>query len=260
MAIITVTTPFNIDLEFKVASFGKRVTAWGVDFVVICVYYYIMLAMVYPLVRVNSGLGTAASYLTLIIPVVVYQLAFEIMMNGQTPGKKLMRIKIIDVAGNEPTWGQYAIRWLFSLGTLFLYVVPKYIIDMPPIILVLMFLYLPDVVVIALTGKNQRIGDLAAGTVVIDTTYVPDISTTIYKEIEVTSYKPYFPEVLKLTDKDINGIRQILELKRRDKHTDAYLEQVVAKIKRVLKVESDLEHFDFLQQLLYDYNFMINKN
>ena len=39
MASITVGTPFNIDLEFKIAAFGKRLLAWFIDIVIICVYY-----------------------------------------------------------------------------------------------------------------------------------------------------------------------------------------------------------------------------
>ena len=119
MAIITITTPFNIDLEFKVAAFFKRVLAWIVDIFVICMYFILMLKIVFPLFNVDSKVISVIAGLILLIPVMVYQIAFEIFFNGQTIGKRMAGIKIIDKEGNEPSWGQYLLRWLLALGNYF---------------------------------------------------------------------------------------------------------------------------------------------
>lgn len=258
MSIITISTPFNIDLEFKVANFGKRVLAWLVDILTISVYYYIIIRFVFRLFHMSTE-NVVADILLLILPVIAYQLSFEIFFNGQTVGKKLAGIKIIDSEGKEPTWGQYIIRWVLAWGNYFVYIIPFLLIENPAYIMLVMFFYIPDVITILISPKSQRIGDLAAGTVVIDAGYKPNINETIYKEIEVTNYTPMFPQVMRLTDRDINGIRNLLDVKRSGKDNEAYMYQVVYKIKTVLKIETQVDGYDFLEQLLYDYNFLAGK-
>ena len=256
MAIITVGTPFNIDLEFKIAAFGKRVLAWSVDVIIICIYFFLMLKFIYPLLDMDENIRTAAGYLILVIPVMIYQFSFEIFLNGQTLGKKITGIKIIDKEGNEPTWGQFIIRWMFCLGNLTIYSMPFYMMQSVFFIFGFMIFYVPDVITMLISPKSQKIGDLAAGTVVIDARYKANIAETIYKEVEVINYKPMFPEVMRLTDRDINGIRNMLDIKRTGRDADLYTMQVVDKIKFVLKIQTDMYGYDFLQQLLHDYNFL----
>ncbi len=260
MAIITINTPFNIDLEFKVADFAKRVFAWVIDVIIISVYYYIMVKIGFEAMHFRSdGLTAIVSFVFLVLPVIAYQLVFEIFFNGQTLGKKLVGIKIIDKDGNEPSWGQFITRWLLCLGNLFVYLLPLFIVSNPFAVIGFIFLYLPDVVVMLISPKSQRIGDLAAGTVVIDATYRTDIAETIYQQIEVKDYVPVFPQVMRLTDRDINGIRNLLNIKKPGKDTEIYTKQVVQKIKKVLDIESDIDGQDFLQQLLFDYNYLAGK-
>ncbi len=260
MASIIIGTPFNIDLEFRTAAVNKRIMAWLVDIIIICLYYYCMLRFIYPLMGKGEGIGTVAELFIIVIPVLLYQLAFELLLNGQTIGKMLAGIKIIDLEGREPTWGQYITRWLLCLGNLFVYVVPYVILRQPVALFFLMILYLPDFLCVAISAKSQRIGDLAAGTVVIDKSYAANINETIYLEIPDEHYQPVFPGVMRLTDRDINGIRNLITNGRSGRDNEAYMTQVMEKIKRVLGIESDLPPLDFLQQLLRDYNYYTGKN
>ena len=260
MAIITITTPFNIDLEFKLATFLKRVLAWTIDIFVICIYFVAILKGLFPLLHLDSVTISVVEGVILIVPVMIYQLSFEIFFNGQTIGKKLVGIKIIDKDGNEPSWGQYLLRWLLGFGNYFTYIIPFFILVQPAAIFGFMIVYIPDVVVLLISAKSQRIGDLAAGTVVIDANYKPNINETIYQEIEVMDYTPLFPQVMRLTDRDINGIRNLIEVQKKSKENDTYMLQVVYKLKSVLNIESELSGYDFLQQLLYDYNYLAGKN
>ena len=118
-----------------------------------------------------------------------------------------------------------------------------------------MILYLPDFLCIIISANGQRLGDLAAGTVVIDCKYRPDINDTIYLEIENKNYQPLFPQVMRLSDRDINGIRNLLNVKNQAHDHTHYLIEVAQKIKRVLKIETELYPTDFLEQLLKDYNY-----
>ncbi len=255
MAIVTIGTPFNIDLEFKIAVFGKRLAAWFIDIIVICIYYYLMLRFIYPVLNMGDGVSTTAGYTIIIIPVLLYQLLFELFLNGQTIGKKLLGIGVIDIEGKEPSWGQYLIRWILCLGNLFVYLIPYILWEAPLAMIFFMILYLPDFLSVVISGKSQRLGDFAAGTVVIDKKYRANISETIYQEIENQHYQPLFPQVMRLTDRDINGIRNLINIRRPGKDTEIYTQQVVDKIKKVLSIESEMYPVDFLEQLLRDYNY-----
>ena len=125
--------------------------------------------------------------------------------------------------------------------------------------IVFLILYLPDFLCVMISAKSQRIGDIAAGTVVIDNNYRSSIGETIYLQIEDAAYKPVYPEVMRLTDRDINGIRNLLNVKRPTRDTEHYMIDVTQKIKSVLGIESDLYPTDFLKQLLKDYNYFTTK-
>ena len=255
MASITVGTPFNIDLEFKTAAFGKRLLAWFIDIVIICVYYVLMLLFIFPLFGFGEGISTASMLFMVVLPVLLYQLLFELTMNGQTLGKKVAGIKVIDTAGREPTWGQYIIRWILCIGNLFIFIIPYFILQNFGVMLLFMIVYLPDFLSVVISAKGQRLGDFAAGTVVIDSNYRANINETIYLEIEDKHYQPVFPQVMRLSDRDINGIRNLLQMKTGTKETDHYIIDVAQKIKRVLGIESDLYPLDLMEQLLKDYNY-----
>jgi hypothetical protein len=64
---------------------------------------------------------------------------------------------------------------------------------------------------------------------------------------------------MRLTDRDINGIRNLVYTKRPGRETEAYMEQVAEKIKTVLGIESNMFYVDFLEQLLFDYNYYTTK-
>ena len=260
MAIITIETPFNIDLEFKIATVGKRFLAWLVDLIVICVYEYIMLCVIYPVFRMGEAIQSTAAMCLILLPVIFYQLLSEIFLNGQTLGKKAARIKVIDREGHEPTWSQYTLRWILNIGNVFIYAIPFIVIFSPMFLIGFMIFYVPDFLCMVISVNGQRIGDHAAGTVVIDASYVADINDTIYLETGHEDYEPMFPQVMRLSDRDINGIRNLLNVTKQTSENTNYTIEVAQKIKKVLGIESDLYATDFLVQLLKDYNYITAKN
>ena len=80
------------------------------------------------------------------LPVVFYDLISEILLDGQSVGKKVMGIKVVSLNGAQPSLGQYLLRWVFR------------IVD---------FSFsgsLVAVIMVAVTEKKQRLGDMLAGT------------------------------------------------------------------------------------------------
>jgi hypothetical protein len=96
---------------------------------------------------------------------------------------------------------------------------------------------------------------LAAGTVVVDTKYKMDIQETIYVEVDTTVYEPRYPQVLKLSDRDISGIRNLLSGKI-TKESENYMYRVAYRIEEVLQVKMNGDPDFFLQTLLKDYNYL----
>ena len=262
MSIVTIATPFNIDLEFKTAGFNKRFLAWLVDLVIICAYNYIVVFFILRPLDLDSDSATVIFILFTALPSFLYGLIFETFFNGQSLGKRVAGIKVISKDGNEATFSQYLIRWVLGFGNYILWSMP-YIIEQAKkspgfifFMIVPMFFYLPDILSFGITSKSQRLGDLAGGTVVIDNKYDTSINETIYLEIEDDNYKPLYPQVMRLTDRDINGIRNLLDVKNKNRDNYAYTVQVAGRIKEVLGLESDLESSEFLYQLLRDYNYL----
>lgn len=264
MALFTVSTPFNIDLEFSLAAFHKRMFAWLIDMLLIFLYSYIMLFFVYGNMSDNLEsysdrfkVQTVLELLTIAIPVMLYHLLFEIFMNGKSPGKWLLGIKVMNKEGAAASFSQLVLRWILCLPNYFLlaviYVVqPAYLLA---VAMVLGIAALPDVISIAVSTNSQRLGDLAAGTVVVDTRYKMNIAETIYMEVDDQDYKPLFPQVLKLSDRDINGIRNLLDGKvTRD--SENYVLRVAYRIEEVLHIKMNGDPLFFLQTLLKDYNYL----
>jgi len=104
----------------------------------------------------------------------------------------------------------------------------------------------------------MRLGDLAADTVLIDNRRQTHLHDTIYLEIEEDQYTAVFPEVMKLTDRDISGIRNLLSTKR-TKDSEIYMAQIAGRIKEVLNLQTNLVPEDLLRQLLKDYNYLTRK-
>jgi uncharacterized RDD family membrane protein YckC len=259
MSIITINTPFNIDLEFRVAAFHKRLLAWCVDFLIICAYNYIICKFIVIPLDFSDNAQIVLFLLLAAIPSYLYHFLMEQFVNGQSIGKKIMGIKVISQEGDEPTIGQYILRWILGLGNIVFFMLPYVLLYSPYYLIFMLIFYLPDVLSIALTARSQRLGDLAARTVLIDNRHGTHIEDTIYLEIEETEYTPVFPEVMRLTDRDINGIRNLLDTKKQSKDNNIYMSQIAYRIKEVLKIESNLVPEEFLQQLLKDYNYLTRK-
>ena len=243
----------------------KRVWATLLDMLVVSIYAFVIFRFILIPLDAMESLGQTLAILLFSIPAFLYHLLMEIFFNGQSVGKKIVGIKVMDNTGKEPTVSQYLVRWILGFGNYAMMTVPYVIflvilsggVYLFAMISILVF-YVPDVIAVAATGKSQRIGDLAGGTVVIDANAITSIDETIYLEIGVSDYEAKYPEVMRLSDRDINGIRNLLALKAA-RETDQYMVEVSYRIKDVLGIQSDLPPAEFLQQLLQDYNYLTQK-
>ena len=260
MSQIKISTSLNIDLEFDVAPFHKRFLAWLVD-AIIFVFYVIIINKILSSLRIKEYDGTANSqwlFLILFLPIAMYPLVLEYTMKGQTIGKKLLQIRVINETGGDATISQYLLRWLLRIAD-FMMIVMILLLTLLQLQYIFMMLFtfalaVTDVMCVILTAKSQRLGDMAAGTILISTKTKNILNETVFMDVEET-YQVSYPEVMKLSDRDLNTINTIYN--NLNKKPDYVLANNIAfKIQSVLNISTKQEATDFIETVLKDYNFL----
>lgn len=120
MASIKIPTTFNIDVEFEVPEFYRRLLALIIDFVVQYIYLRIGVSLIDSMRSgqniIESYYTVATLYLLLWIPVILYHVTLEISLNGQSIGKKIMGIRVVNENGGRASISQFLIRWLLRVS------------------------------------------------------------------------------------------------------------------------------------------------
>lgn len=264
MSVVRIATSFNIDLEFTLAPFHKRMIAWALDLVLQVVYLIIAARFIrwlslYMHNTADNAYNMWAIELLLMLPFMLYHLVCEVSTNGQSLGKRLMGLRVVNENGSRPSIGQFIIRWLIRTSDLTLLTIIMY----APYAMMFgaayfyaiggtFLLLVTDVILVNSGKKSQRLGDLLAHTMLISTKQPGSFEETLFTDVE-ERYVPVFPQVMQLTDRDINSLKSILTSARtrRDHKLAAAASQ---KIQAYLHVQTTLSPFDFLETLLKDYN------
>lgn len=141
-----IATPEGVELELRLAGLGSRFTAEVID-TLIKAAALLALSLLASLV-----LGGAASAIVITVgaflALLVYDVVFEVRASGATPGKRAIGLRVLLDDGNPVGLRASAVRNLLRL------------------VEGLALFYIPAIVSILVTRRNQRLGDLAAGTVV----------------------------------------------------------------------------------------------
>lgn len=251
MPLVKLDTGYNIEVEFAVASFSKRLLAWTID-IFAC---WMLTKALAAITHTDSFFVWTQTWelkgLLISLPVLFYHLFFEIILNGRSPGKLAVKIRVIAEDGGQPGIGQYLIRWVFRIIDL------PYWIAMASLMGVLPWWTVPlmfsGIASVLITPKSQRLGDIVAGTIVINTYNQTSWQDTVFTELS-TSYKPRYAQVMQLTDRDVNTLKQIIETVK--KNGDYEMARKIAqRIQSKIKIETDQYALDFLETLLMDYNY-----
>src|SRR5262245_33277739 len=152
----TIDTPENIEFAYDIAGIGSRFLAAIIDTVIIVVAeVVVLLAGGLILSSLGSGASAANSILIAIGALVGfvilwgYYIAFELLWNGQSPGKRAIGLRVVREGGRPITFVGSAIRNLIR------------IVDFLPVF------YGIGVVVMFVDRRARRLGDLAGGTLVV---------------------------------------------------------------------------------------------
>ncbi len=229
MQTIAVRTTQNVLIDYPIAGLYDRMMATLLDCILFTVYLIVAFSF-------TSSLGIQGSFVVFIIimPVFLYNLLFEVLMNGQSPGKRVLGIRVVRLDGKSPTLGNYILRWII------------WPVD---------FILFGSIAMacITLTRQHQRIGDLPAGTTVIMLSRKGATRTQEIIQTLEPDYEPQFPQVIHLSDRDVALIKESLAVYKVLGNT-APMESVGEKVRALFGIQTDIPVLTFLNTVVKDYH------
>jgi len=147
-------TPERVSFSLDVAGVGDRAFAWLVD--MLCIFLlWILVLLLYSvsgdLLREwqgLSGFGQVLAVLGVFLSGWGWDVAWEVAWRGQTPGKRALGLRVIRIDGAPVGLGESLVRNALR------------VVELP-------LGYAPAVLAVALSSRRQRLGDLVAGTLVV---------------------------------------------------------------------------------------------
>ena len=243
MVELQINTTQNVNINFTAATVGERILAWGIDWIIKIAYIIVVYQLVFNLFRIDKLIAEMdqwskiAIYMIFYFPVILYSLIFETLLDGQTLGKRILKIKVVKIDGYQASLADFLIRWFFR------------IIDIN------LMSGVVALVAIITSNKNQRLGDMTAGTSVIALKNNVNISHTILEDLK-DDYKPTYPNVIKLSDNDARIIKDTFTTAKasKDYQTLIKLRQKLIEVVEIkdMKQKTDIE---FIDVILKDYNY-----
>ena len=159
--VVDVETPELVVLSYTIAGLGSRLYAALIDLLICALLFVgvaVGIAILLPRQRItaairsdsSTALATAALVILQFAILWGYYLLFEGLRDGQTPGKRMLRLRAVRDGGFSVGFAASAVRNLMR------------IVDLQPI-----FTYLVGIGSIAFSKSGKRLGDMVAGTIVV---------------------------------------------------------------------------------------------
>jgi uncharacterized RDD family membrane protein YckC len=255
---LVIETPERVPLHFALASIGNRFIACAIDHtiqIVVLMAMVIIFLIISDAADLGSRLTSAPKWviaLMLLIQFIIingYFAIFEWLWSGQTPGKRWLKLRVIREDGRPISFVEAMIRNLIRVID---FMVPPF--------------YSIGLVSVFATQRDQRVGDLVAGTVVIREreaeapAFAEVFASPISDAALRRSYAPvqFIADVNQLTEREISVVESFLrrrwELKNYPRQWMAW--RVSMPILYKLRPQYDLATFTyegFLEELLHRY-------
>lgn len=238
MRTIDLRTTQNVTITYELASAGDRIVAFIIDMMAKGLASFV-LVWLFELLddHLPDGLMKMLLYLVYVPLLMFPLLVMEATMNGQTIGKRAMRIRVIRLDGRQPVFYDYLLRWCFRLVDVYA------------------TLGISGSVMIASTQYAQRMGDMVSHTTVVRVRNRLHISLKDVLRIDTLgSYEPLYPAVRNFREEDMLLLKTVIERYqkfRNPAHREA-LEEAARRVASQLGVECG-DPLPFLRTVLRDY-------
>lgn len=190
----SILTPDKVVVTCRLGSVGSRILAALLDFLIVgALLVLITILMALTIQQYFPELAAGLQLLILSFGFVTYFSLFEGLWNGQTPGKRTARLRVRMADGTPVTFSAAVFRNMLRIADFF------------PI------LYITGLIAIFLNPKSQRLGDLAAGTIVVhEPAAIPQFSPAPHK-FGLHPFEPHVGELRRMSQDEYFAIKRLCD-------------------------------------------------
>lgn len=237
MRNIDIITTQNVTINYELADAKDRIFSTLID----------ALIMTVGLILLSVGISAIGFFnneeyffILVVAPVIFfYHPVMEILFDGQSPGKRMLGLKVVKLTGVEPSLNDYFMRWAFrpidisfSLGSI-------------------------GIMLISSSEKAQRLGDIVANTTVIKTSPSQRIHLNDILNIRsLENYVPTYPAVKNFSEQDMLLLKEVMDRSikyNNDAHVEALSEAAFTVKERLGLEKVPADRIAFIKTLIKDY-------
>jgi uncharacterized RDD family membrane protein YckC len=191
MRKIDITTTQNVTIEYELATVQERAISTFLDTVIISLGSLILFGVISAILPYGNDFQY---YFVLVPGSFFYHLLFESLNHGQTPGKKIMKLRVVKITGERPEFFDFMMRTVFrfidltaSLGSM-------------------------AIILVSSSSKGQRLGDFFADTTVVRLININTFSLNRILSMEkLKQHTPQYPDVVKFTEEEMMLIKETID-------------------------------------------------
>ena len=239
MRRIEITTAQKVTIQYELAALKDRILAYAVDMVVLFSVIFVLFFIISAAAFTNDELYTILLLLILAPIFIFYTLVSELLMKGQTLGKRAMGLKVVKLNGSIPSLDDFLVRWVFrwidiytSFGAI-------------------------AALLISAGDKSQRVGGLLSNTAVVKLKGGYNIKLADLESMfKGEDYEAQYPNVTLFNDEDMLALKDLI--KRYNQFPNTAHRQLVVDTAETLRQRLDLKkeprnRLEFLRAVLKDY-------
>ncbi|MAW64761.1 MAG: RDD family protein [Flavobacteriales bacterium] len=242
MRTISINTTQNVAIDYELAGLVDRLLAFLIDTIILVLYLSTVLWFAYQ-GEAFDGANKMMLFIIIIFllfpPLIGYHLACEALWNGQSIGKKALKIKVIKCNGQQMDIRDYGKRWMFRLVDIFFSCGSM------------------AVLTIMSNDYNQRLGDIVGDTCVVKMSPRNQISIhDVLKIKNQDNYEPKYEGVVRFTEEDMLLLKNTLDRAKinPNEHYKKLLTLLTNKICKELEIKNvPKKRTKFLKMILNDY-------
>lgn len=224
-------TAHNVVIDIPSHTLGRRIIAYLIDYGLffICIW---LLTSIFPTFWFEPWVRYIIVTILILLPLIQ-----ESVTGGASIGKLVMNLRVVKVDGSRARFSDYLMRWIVGIAEL-------------------STLYIIGVLTAAMSKKHQRLGDMAADTIVVTysaRTRLDDTRIDIEEEHTVE-----IPEVELLSSRQVSLIMRTLYRYRKSNSSPVRdrLEEISRKAANVMGYEEPEDPVAFLDQIVKDYTYI----